>query len=238
MKYCPDCKQTKDAIYFGIANGTPTGLQTYCKECRAAKLKLSTAPKKYKELNAEKIKIQQSKYLAKNKELILAKNRDRYKENRDYHLKRAKIYVINNAGKVASNKSAHYHANKDIIREKFRNYRKLRLKNDYSFKFQHSVRGLLLTSFSRACEGQFAKDCSSAKILGCSMAYFMDYIAGKFTDGMSWDNRIKWHLDHIIPISSATTNEEIINLNHWTNFQPLWANDNIKKGCKLDWKQG
>ena len=50
---------------------------------------------------------------------------------------------------------------------------------------------------------------------------------------MSWDNRIEWHLDHIIPISLATTEEEIIKLNHYTNFQPLWAEENIRKGNKV-----
>ena len=47
---------------------------------------------------------------------------------------------------------------------------------------------------------------------------------------MNWDNAGKWHLDHIIPISSAKNEEDIIKLNHYTNFQPLWAIDNLTKG--------
>ena len=46
---------------------------------------------------------------------------------------------------------------------------------------------------------------------------------------MSWSNHGKWHLDHIIPISSARTKEEAIKLNHYSNFQPLWAIDNLVK---------
>jgi hypothetical protein len=54
-----------------------------------------------------------------------------------------------------------------------------------------------------------------------------------FTEGMCWENQGEWHLDHIIPISSAQTEEEIFKLNHYSNFQPLWAEDNIKKGNKI-----
>ena len=54
-------------------------------------------------------------------------------------------------------------------------------------------------------------------------------------DGMSWDNygRDGWHIDHIIPLSSTKIKEEIIKLNHYTNLQPLWATDNLKKGSKI-----
>jgi hypothetical protein len=52
----------------------------------------------------------------------------------------------------------------------------------------------------------------------------------QFVVGMSWDNRNKWHIDHIIPLSSAKTEEEIYKLAHYTNLQPLWAEDNLSKG--------
>jgi hypothetical protein len=50
---------------------------------------------------------------------------------------------------------------------------------------------------------------------------------------MSFENHGKWHLDHIVPISSAKTEEEVIALNHHTNFQPLWAFDNLSKGNRI-----
>ncbi len=50
---------------------------------------------------------------------------------------------------------------------------------------------------------------------------------------MSWDNRHKWHIDHIYPISLAKTKEETIKLNSYKNLQPLWAKDNLSKGNKL-----
>ncbi len=49
---------------------------------------------------------------------------------------------------------------------------------------------------------------------------------------MTLSNHGKWHLDHIIPISYAKSKEEVYILNHYTNFQPLWAIDNLSKGNK------
>jgi hypothetical protein len=52
---------------------------------------------------------------------------------------------------------------------------------------------------------------------------------------MSWDNYgfYGWHIDHVIPLSSAKTEEEVYKLCHYTNLQPLWAEDNLKKGSKI-----
>lgn len=50
---------------------------------------------------------------------------------------------------------------------------------------------------------------------------------------MTWDNYGKWHIDHIVPLVSAKTEEEMYKLCHYTNLQPLWALDNIKKGDNL-----
>ena len=50
---------------------------------------------------------------------------------------------------------------------------------------------------------------------------------------MSWENAGQWHYDHIYPVSLAKDEEELIRLNHYTNFQPLWAEDNLRKGSKI-----
>lgn len=57
------------------------------------------------------------------------------------------------------------------------------------------------------------------------------HIENQFTNGMTWDNRKRgWHLDHIKPLSRSKDAKEFIERSHYTNIQPLWAVDNIKKG--------
>ena len=72
-------------------------------------------------------------------------------------------------------------------------------------------------------------------MVGCSPQSLREHIESKFAGGMSWDNYgvNGWHLDHIIPLASAKNKEEIIKLNHYTNLQPLWAIENLKKGSQI-----
>ena len=71
--------------------------------------------------------------------------------------------------------------------------------------------------------------------LGCTAHDFAKHIEKQFLKGMNWENRDKWHLDHIVPISSAKTEEEVYALSHFTNIRPMWASDNIKKGSKRNY---
>jgi hypothetical protein len=50
---------------------------------------------------------------------------------------------------------------------------------------------------------------------------------------MSWDNYGSWHIDHIMPLSSAQTTEEFNKLCHYSNLQPLWAHENLSKGNRI-----
>ena len=73
-------------------------------------------------------------------------------------------------------------------------------------------------------------------IIGCDIISLKIYIESKFKEGMNWENKGKWHIDHKIPLSSAKTEEEIYFLCHYTNLQPLWAKENLMKGNKLNYK--
>lgn len=79
----------------------------------------------------------------------------------------------------------------------------------------------------------YLKTSKTVMMIGCSWDELKNHIESKFYDGMSWDNRNLWHIDHIIPLSSAKSEEEMIKLSHYTNLQPLWAADNFKKGSRL-----
>lgn len=69
-------------------------------------------------------------------------------------------------------------------------------------------------------------------IIGLDKENFKSYIEDKFTEGMSWENYGEWHLDHIKPLCLSENEEDLIKLNHYTNLQPLWSEDNIKKNRK------
>lgn len=83
---------------------------------------------------------------------------------------------------------------------------------------------------------EYTKRSRTYEIIGCSYDFLMGYIETKFQLGMSWENRSEWHIDHIIPLASAKTEEDVIRLNHYTNLQPLWAADNIRKSDKMDYQ--
>jgi hypothetical protein len=61
------------------------------------------------------------------------------------------------------------------------------------------------------------------------------HLEKQFKDGMSWENHslFGWHIDHIIPLSSAESDDELKKLCHYTNLQPLWAKENIVKRNKI-----
>jgi len=120
--------------------------------------------------------------------------------------------------------------NKDRFMESRRIYMSQKRNTDPLFKLRCNISTLIQNGLRN---GGFSKDCKTAEILGCGFEFFKKHIEQNFKKRMSWENRDEWHLDHIIPISSAKTKEEIIALNHYTNFQPLWADENRRKGNKI-----
>ena len=79
----------------------------------------------------------------------------------------------------------------------------------------------------------YKKSTKTASILGCTFDEFYLHIENLFMYGMSWENRNEWHIDHIVPVSFANTEMEIIKLNHYSNLRPLWKKDNLYKAAKL-----
>ena len=75
---------------------------------------------------------------------------------------------------------------------------------------------------------------NTMELTGCSKDDLYTHLESKFTDDMTWENYGKWHIDHIKPCASfdLTDPEEQKKCFHWTNLQPLWAIDNMRKGAK------
>jgi hypothetical protein len=108
------------------------------------------------------------------------------------------------------------------------------MKVDPFFRFKYKLRTLIRNSIrSRG----FSKKSKTFQIIGCSFEEAISHFQSKFTEGMTLANHGLWHIDHIIPMSTAKTEEEAIRLNHISNLQPLWADDNLSKSDKLDWRR-
>jgi hypothetical protein len=73
------------------------------------------------------------------------------------------------------------------------------------------------------------------ELVGCDYEFLIKYIESKFSGDMSWDNYgyYGWHIDHIIPLSSAKSEDEVKKLFHYTNLQPLWGKENQEKSNKI-----
>ena len=114
--------------------------------------------------------------------------------------------------------------------EYYKKHIKERLKKDMNFKLAKSLRGRL----NQAVKNNY-KSGSAIRDLGCSIEELKKYLESKFQPEMSWDNwgKYGWHIDHIRPLSSfdLTDIKQVKEACHYTNLQPLWAVENLKKGC-------
>lgn len=151
------------------------------------------------------------------------KNKERIRKYRyNYYIKNRELIIL---------KSTQYKKdNLEYHRRQSREYKRKRRNSDIEFK---------LASYLRTRINDYVKNraISAIKDLGCSVKELKQYLESKFQPGMSWDNygRTGWHVDHIIPLSKVnlSNREELLKVSHYTNLQPLWASDNIRKGNKI-----
>ena len=160
------------------------------------------------------------------------KKKEWHESNKEKINKYYKEYRELNREKAVEYQKQWYKFNKENAIKRRKEYNNVRLKTDYIFKFKHNVRVLIRNSFKRG-NNQLRKDAKTEVILGCTIEEFISYIETQFKQGMSFDNHGEWHLDHVIPLAIAKTEEEVIKLNHYTNFQPLWAKENLFKSDKI-----
>jgi hypothetical protein len=113
---------------------------------------------------------------------------------------------------------------------KVMNYIRRRLLRDPLYKSKLRIRSLIGQVFIKM---NYTKKSICTEILGTDWKGFQSHIESKFKEGMTWENYGEWEYDHIIPISIAKNEEEIIKLNHYTNFQPLWKEENKLKSNKI-----
>ena len=104
------------------------------------------------------------------------------------------------------------------------------IKKDSLLFLKHRVRSITYNCFKNK---GYKNNTKTEKLLGIKFPKLKIHLERQFTKGMTWSNYGKWHIDHIIPLASANTEEELIKLCHYRNLQPLWAKDNLIKGAKI-----
>lgn len=216
MKSCRVCNIEKPLDSFNKSKRNKDGFNNMCKECG----------KEYAK-----------KYRKENYEMIIQKEREREKSEINKSIR--KKYREENKLSRSEYYKKYRLENKDKVLLSISNSRKKRYHNDPNYKLKELIRGAIKNSIKRK---GYSKKSNTKNILGCSYDEFRHHIESLWENWMNWDNfgnpkdgvlgeNKSWDIDHIIPISSAETEEDVIKLNHYTNLQPLCSYNNrlIKK---------
>lgn len=205
MKICTKCKENKGLDSFGKRAPSKDGLNYMCLDCCREKGRENYSNNRlvYKKYRQEH-KEERKIYLEENKEQFDEYNRNYHKEYRKRKLEELRIY--------------------------HRNYQKDKRKNDIIHKTKDRLRSRL----NKAMKSKgWKKNYKFSEYIGCTLEELKKHIESLFGLDMSWENYGEWHLDHKIPLASAKTVEDLYILCHYTNLQPLWAEDNLKKHDKM-----
>lgn len=213
MKYCYQCKQYKNITEFYKNRAHSDGFSTLCKICS---------------------NIYTKNYRQRNKEKVRSHNRKSYHNNVEKRRSYRKKYYKENKEKLNTYNRKYNQENKKILNAKANVRRKAKLHYDLNFKIRLNLRNRM----HQALKGNY-KSGSAVQDLGCSIDEYIKYIEAKFTEGMTWENYGEWHLDHIKPLTSfdLIDRQQFLEAAHYTNYQPLWAEDNLRKGRKEKWSR-
>jgi len=164
--------------------------------------------KEYREANREKKKLYDKEYRGKNSEKIKAKNEANKNEKKEYN----RQYSRNN-------------------RESINKKRRERLRLNPLSHLSKQIRDRTYIAFSKK---GYKRGTLTHQTLIAEWCIVKEHIEKQFKPGMSWGNYGEWHVDHVIPLSIATTLEELLLLGYYENLQPLWPEENRKKGNKYE----
>lgn len=125
-------------------------------------------------------------------------------------------------------------SNKDYYRQYKKKWETKKRHTDPLFKLSSNLRIRTWTAFKNK---GYNKNTKTQEMLGVDWKVCKKHIERQFTKGMTWENSGSWHIDHIIPLSFANTEEELKKLCHYSNLQPLWAVDNLIKSNVINGQQ-
>lgn len=244
MNLCKPCKKARDKEYRETPenkekirqrndywnNNNKEYFKEYFKDNNYSEQKLYK--KEYSERNKEKLLEYGREYRQSNKEVINQYQREYRKNNKEKY----KEYYEKNKEEKKEKVKIYRENNIDKIRARQNKYFKERKENDPLFKLSCNIRTLINLSLVK---GGYSKNTKSFDILGISYEDLKKHFENMFSSWMTWENHglyngdfnYGWDIDHIIPLSSARNEYELLKLNHYTNLQPLCSkiNRDIKK---------
>lgn len=161
-------------------------------------------------------------------ECIECSNNQRRGQNNDY----SKEYNQRPEVKIRRKKYRQNLAKQENHMQHVRDHERNRYHTDVLYNFKKKLRSRLKSALKSK---KWLKNNGLVQYLGCSIEELKKNFIIKFTEGMSWDKFLNGeiHIDHIIPLDSCKTEEEMYKLCHFSNLQPLWAKDNIMKSNKI-----
>jgi hypothetical protein len=215
-KECYKCKEILPFDNFQKEFGYTDGYRNSCKKCKKLSYNFVYTDDQLLTCNI-------CKEIKKYEEMSL---KGKYKPsyckvciNIKQKIKKAKINIISEV------KTIEYF--KLLRRERDRRYYNNRYKNNPLYRIVHNLRHRVWEAVKNKCG-------NTMELTGCSKDDLMKHLESQFTEGMTFENYGKWHIDHIRPCTSFNLSdpEEQKKCFHWTNLQPLWAADNIRKSNK------
>jgi len=238
MKKCNVCEVEKPYENFTKEKLAKDGYKNKCKECinRISKEKYALNPEarreyetKWRAENPDKCKLKIYKWRENNPEQFSEYRKKYYKNNKEKIAEQSKATYEKYKEKYNSINRKYQKDNHVVLMQK----RKERIEASPLLQFKERIRQLTKGAFYRLKQD---KRFNTHSILGADWEIVKEHFVSQFKDGMTWDAFIagEIHVDHIQPLASAKTEEELIALCHYTNLQPLWCLDNLSKGATFE----
>ena len=191
---------------------------------------LATA--KWRANNPDKVKAANAR---RDPEKLRQLGRKRYSENveklRSEARARRKMQYQKNPEAEIQRATEYRAANLLKVNARLRRWAKKKRETDPVYRLKLNLRTRLSKAIRR--QGTSGRGASSIRGLGCSREQLVQHIQCQFVDGMGWENYgVVWHIDHIVPLSAFDLSDpsQCGAACHYTNLQPLFAAENIRKG--------
>lgn len=181
----------------------------------------------YAKNNKEAIRKRMAEWRSKNKSRLSVYDKEYYSKNSENKKEYSRKWRSENPERVREQRIEFFRRNRGYSAE----YARARRKSDPVYATMCRVRARVSAAF---LNNGFNRNTKTEEIIGCTWLELKEHIERQFVRGMSWNNRGDWHIDHIVPLASAKTEEGIISLCHFTNLRPVWAGENLRKGAKME----